>query len=70
MFFHLKFLLVLLFLTSTLSAQKSDYGALKNGDILFQDLDCGGLCDAIEQMTQSYGGRYFSHIGLVSKVGG
>jgi hypothetical protein len=47
-------------------AQSCNFGELKNGDILFQDLDCGPLCDAIEQVTQSYRGRYFSHIGLVS----
>lgn len=69
MSFHLKFLLVLLFAANAAVAQKSNYGALKNGDILFQDLDCGGLCDAIEQVTQSYGGRHFSHIGLVSLEG-
>lgn len=38
---------------------------LRNGDFLFEDLDCGPLCDAIEQVTQSYGGNHFSHIGLV-----
>ncbi len=63
------FVFILLFSSSVVVAQKSDYGALKNGDILFQDLDCGGLCDAIEQVTQSYGGRHFSHIGLVSIEG-
>lgn len=47
-------------------AQKDDYGKLRSGDLLFQDLDCGPLCDAIEQVTRSYGGRHFSHIGLVS----
>jgi hypothetical protein len=38
---------------------------LKNGDLLFQDLDCGPLCDAIEQVTISYGKRHFSHLGMV-----
>jgi hypothetical protein len=47
-------------------AQNSNYGNLKDGDIIFQDLDCGPLCDAIEQVTYSYGGRHFSHLGLVS----
>lgn len=50
-------------------AQKSNYAQLQNGDLLFQDLDCGPLCDAIEQVTQSYGNRHFSHIGLVSIEG-
>ena len=38
---------------------------LKNGDLIFQDLDCGPLCDAIEEVTISYGNRHFSHLGLV-----
>lgn len=37
----------------------------QNGDILFQDLDCGPLCDAIESVTQSYANYHFSHMGLV-----
>lgn len=48
------------------TAQNANYGKLQNGDILFQDLDCGPLCDAIEMVTQSYGGRHFSHLGLVA----
>ena len=41
---------------------------LKNGDLLFQDLDCGGLCDAIESVTTGYKNATFSHVGIV-KVG-
>ncbi len=37
----------------------------KNGDILFQDLDCGGLCTAIETVTEGVDGKSFSHLGLV-----
>ncbi|MES2479166.1 MAG: YiiX/YebB-like N1pC/P60 family cysteine hydrolase [Bacteroidota bacterium] len=62
---------IILFFSLSLSskvvqAQKDNYGKLRSGDLLFQDLDCGPLCDAIEQVTKSYGGRHFSHIGLVS----
>jgi uncharacterized protein YycO len=42
---------------------------LKEGDILFQDLDCGGLCDAIETVTTGVDGKSFSHCALVVKVG-
>lgn len=35
------------------------------GDLLFQDLDCGELCDAIEKVTEGINGRSFSHIGIV-----
>ncbi|TAE89532.1 MAG: hypothetical protein EAY81_02175 [Bacteroidetes bacterium] len=38
---------------------------LKNGDLLFQNLDCGPLCDAIEEVTHGRDGLKFSHIGLV-----
>ena len=37
------------------------------GDLLFQDLDCGSLCDAIEKVTTGYQGANFSHIGIVDK---
>ncbi len=38
---------------------------LKNGDLLFQDLDCGELCDAIENVTSGYRNSTFSHVGIV-----
>lgn len=38
---------------------------LQNGDLLFLDLDCGPLCDAIESVTQSYHNQHFSHVGMV-----
>ncbi|RZJ58992.1 MAG: hypothetical protein EOO45_26150 [Flavobacterium sp.] len=38
---------------------------LKDGDLLFQDMDCGPLCDAIEAVTQGYNGNDFSHMGMV-----
>jgi hypothetical protein len=37
----------------------------QNGDLLFQDLDCGGLCTAIETVTEGVNGKSFSHLGLV-----
>jgi hypothetical protein len=37
------------------------------GDLLFQDSDCGVLCDAIEKVTEGYQGMNFSHIGIVAK---
>lgn len=41
--------------------------ALQPGDLLFQDIDCGPLCDAIERVTTGYKGANFSHIGIVAK---
>ena len=38
---------------------------LQDGDLVFQDMDCGPLCDAIEAVTDGYAGRDFSHMGMV-----
>lgn len=39
---------------------------IEAGDLLFLDLDCGPLCDAIEAVTQGFAGKKFSHVGLIS----
>ena len=44
------------------SAQKIQ---LQDGDLIFQDMDCGPLCDAIEAVTEGYMGNDFSHMGMV-----
>ena len=41
--------------------------ALQEGDLLFQDLDCGAVCDAIEKVTRGYHGANLSHVGIVAK---
>ena len=41
----------------------------KDGDILFQDLDCGPPCEAIEAVTQGYNGSQLSHCAIISKAG-
>ena len=38
---------------------------LKEGDLLFQDLDSSPLCEAIELVTPGYNGANLSHIGLI-----
>ncbi len=38
---------------------------LMEGDLLFQDSDCGPFCDAIEKVTEGINGAKFSHVGLV-----
>lgn len=47
--------------------QKGRGFALQEGDLLFQDLDCGPLCDAIEKVTTGYRGAGFSHVGIAAK---
>lgn len=38
---------------------------LKNGDLLFQDLDSSPLCDAIEKVTNGFNNLDFSHVGMI-----
>ena len=37
------------------------------GDILFQDLDCGPLCKAIENVEPGIYGTHISHVGILCK---
>lgn len=41
---------------------------LKEGDILFQNLNCGKLCEAIEAVTEGIHGKDFSHCALVVNI--
>jgi hypothetical protein len=50
-------------------AQKEENFRFESGDLIFQDLDCGDMCDAIEAVTEGYQGKKFSHVGLVSRTG-
>ncbi len=55
----------------SLSPNNSSYPkteALQEGDLLFQDLNCGELCDAIEAVTEGVNGRDFSHCAMVVKI--
>jgi len=56
------FILLFFFALSSVVAQKVK---LQDGDLLFQDMDCGPLCDAIEAVTEGYQGQDFSHMGMV-----
>lgn len=38
---------------------------LNPGDIVFQDLDCGPMCDAIEAVTEGANGKDYSHCAMV-----
>ena len=57
-----KVFLLIFILPSILFAQTSK---LKTGDLLFQKMNCGELCDAILAVTEGYQGNDFSHLGLV-----
>ena len=42
---------------------------LREGDLLFQDLRCGELCDAITAVTKGINGKSFSHCAMIVKDG-
>ncbi len=42
----------------------------QQGDILFQDGDCGDFCEAIRKVTDGYKGIEFSHNGLLMQKNG
>lgn len=50
--------------------EKKEKIVFREGDILFQDLDCGDACDAIESVTEGVDGWDFSHCGIVADVDG
>ncbi|WP_321438386.1 YiiX/YebB-like N1pC/P60 family cysteine hydrolase [uncultured Bacteroides sp.] len=38
----------------------------RNGDLIFQNVNCGPMCDAINEVTKGYHGAKFSHVGIIS----
>lgn len=58
----MKYLFILfIFISQSVSAQYQE------GDLLFQDCDCGAMCDAIESVTFGRNNARFSHIAIVVK---
>ncbi len=53
-----------LFLYTSCAEKKADE-ALREGDLIFQELDCGPMCTAIETVTEGVNGRDFSHCAMV-----
>ncbi|MEZ5018002.1 MAG: YiiX/YebB-like N1pC/P60 family cysteine hydrolase [Flavipsychrobacter sp.] len=56
---------ILSFLLYSCSTTVKNAPKFQEGDILFQDLDCGGPCNAIEAVTEGVNGWDFSHCGIV-----
>lgn len=56
--------LFLISLPGWIVAQEKPF-QLKEGDLLFQDLDCGPFCDAIDKVTSGVNGIDFNHVGIV-----
>ncbi len=58
-------LIVLIFIVTSCNNSGEKFFP-KDGDLLFQDLDCGQLCDAIEKVTDGYRHYDISHVGIVN----
>ena len=58
----MKNILFFLLFSLTVFAQKTE---LKSGDLLFININCGEMCNAINAVTQGYKGNDFNHMGLV-----
>ncbi len=56
----------LLTLSFNLSAATTP--SLQVGDLLFQDLNCGDLCDGIGEVTEGIHHTYVSHVGMVVSI--
>lgn len=67
-----RFLNILLFYCCSIITLSCFYShpseSLKEGDLLFQDLNCGDLCNAIEAVTEGVDGKDFSHCGMVVNI--
>lgn len=61
-----RYLLYVICIVSFVNTSNSQ--SLQAGDLLFQDLNCGELCNAIEAVTQGVDGKDFSHCGIVVKT--
>lgn len=61
----LKTLTFTLLITLIFSCNSKSEFKIKEGDLLFQDVDCGPFCEAIEAVTQGVDHYNFSHIGIV-----
>ncbi|UCG24909.1 MAG: hypothetical protein JSW55_02625 [Chloroflexota bacterium] len=48
----------------------NDDFVLEDGDLLFQDLACRFICEAIERVTPGYHNADITHIGIYRRVGG
>jgi uncharacterized protein YycO len=59
--------ILLLFVISACQ-KKTDSTHLKAGDLVFQDLNCGELCDAIEAVTEGVDGKDFSHCAMIIQI--
>ena len=56
------FIVFCLILNTNISAQNQK---LENGDLLFININCGPMCDAINAVTEGFENNDFNHMGMV-----
>ena len=56
------FIVFCLILNTNISAQNQK---LENGDLLFININCGPMCDAINTVTEGFENNDFNHMGMV-----
>ena len=61
---HKNFLFIAFFLifNQTITAQNQK---LENGDLLFININCGPMCEAINAVTEGFEGKDFNHMGII-----
>ncbi|MBS1643578.1 MAG: hypothetical protein JST36_00935 [Bacteroidetes bacterium] len=67
-FCFLAFCFLCFFQSGRAQGSASDFRKLKEGDILFQHIPCGDLCQAIVETTPCQAGLPFNHCGIVAKA--
>ena len=40
----------------------------RHGDLLFQQLDCGDFCEAINLVTPAFQKKHYNHVGIVTRT--
>ncbi|MHA7943237.1 YiiX/YebB-like N1pC/P60 family cysteine hydrolase [Formosa sp. 3Alg 14/1] len=56
---------ILLAISLINSCKQGPEFSIQEGDLLFQDVDCGPFCESIEAVTEGVNQYNFSHVGLV-----
>lgn len=61
----MKYFLILLLSVLCYSVNSQQNYSYRNGDIFFQDINCGPFCDAINKVTFGYKEADFAHVGIL-----
>lgn len=56
---------ILLMVVMTIFLSNAQEIKLQNGDFIFQNLACGPLCEAINEVTKEVESQSFNHMGLI-----